>query len=447
MKITFRKTGINGEGIGYINRKPVFVQGVLPEETADITVTETNARYSRGKVNRIINESRDRVKPVCRHQKYCGGCSMMIMSYRKQLETKRELLKETLEKYADYHGEIEPCTASEKITGYRNKANLPFVYEKGKLANALYFRDSNHPVIIDDCPIHDKKLESIRKKILDVLNEYHCQGYDRKTKKGFRQLVMRILDDHCQIAFVTGNDSIRKEIIDKISSIKEVESIYQGINTISNPVNMLPDDLKLLYGKPRIEFNYGKLSVEIAMKAFFQLNRQQGFNIYQTVEDMIPENCGNVVEAYCGIGLMSLAVAEKANKVTGIEIVPEAIADARRNAKRNNIENVEFICGDSCQEIIRVSKKQPIDVLIADPPRTGLDDQLVENLLAHPVKTIIYVSCNPATLARNIQTLKKQYLVEKVIPFDMFPNTPNIESVTLLRLSDQTSVSQTRKRK
>ena len=431
MKIEIVKTGINGEGIGYYRRKPVFVVGALEGETVDLESIKDNGKYYTGKLKKITEKSDRRVRPFCKHQKYCGGCSLMITEYENQLKIKKENLRETLQKYAGYKGKIEEIIPSEKILNYRNKINLPFSERDGVLFNAMYAPNSNHPVIIERCLIHDEKLEIVRLEVLRILNDNHLKLYDNKEKSGLRQLVIRGFEK-VQIVIVSGNDVFSQKLIDQIMQIEDVVSLYQCINTVRNPVNMMNDDLKLLAGENTISLKLGEYTMDMLPRAFFQLNRYQAEVIYKMVAQLIPEKIATIVEAYSGIGAISMYVHDKADKVYGIELESQAVENAIRNAERNGIGNVFFICGDAGKKMISLSKKQKIDILIVDPPRSGLDFAMIDIIRKSKPEQIIYVSCNPATLAKNIHDLSGSYHIRNVVPVDMFPQTVHVETVVLM---------------
>ena len=430
IKVEIKKSGINGEGIGYFKRKPVFVDGCFPQEIIECDLSD-KGRYYIGTLKRIIRKSKYRIKSNCRHHKDCGGCSLICLDYKKQLEIKKELLKEALYKYASYNEEIDDIVASDDVYNYRNKCNLPVVEYHGKLTNALYRMNSNRPVIIDECLIHDTKLEHIRKQVLDILNNHNYRAYNQKDKKGIRQLIIRGFKNEYQLVIVTGNNDI-DDVVKELKNIKELVSIYQGINTLKNPLNYLNCDLKLLHGKEKIMMELGRYRMNLSAQAFFQLNYSQAHVMYKKVAELLPDKCEKVIEAYCGIGAISLFISDKAKKIYGIEIVEEAINDAKDNVKINNIENIEFICSDASKTVNRLVKNNDIDVLIVDPPRTGLDNKLLQTVMESNINNIIYMSCNPATLAKDLSVLLKKYNINYIQGYDMFPNTPLVETIVKL---------------
>ncbi|MBQ2505126.1 MAG: 23S rRNA (uracil(1939)-C(5))-methyltransferase RlmD, partial [Erysipelotrichaceae bacterium] len=425
------KAGINGEGIAFFKRKPVFIEGCFPDEVVDADLIDEGRHY-KGRLKAILKKSPDRIRSVCSYADKCGACALMGLKYDGQLAIKMQLLENALYKYAEYEGKIEGIVKSDDVYGYRNKCNLPIIDYNGKLVNALYKQGSNHPCLITTCFIHEESVEEIRRKILDVLNRYKLQAYDRREKKGMRQLIVRAFDKGAQAVLVTGNDTLKENVIADLKKIKGLKSLFQGINTVRDPIRMMPEKLRPLFGKEKIEVKSLNYELELSPQAFFQLNHKQAEQIYKDAAALIKEKQKLIIEGYCGIGTISLAMHDKAEKIIGIEIIEKAIKDAKDNAKINKVENVEFRCGDAAKEIRKIVEKEKADVIVVDPPRTGLDDELLKTLLKSKAKQIIYISCNPSTLGKDLYILKKEYEIHLVRGYDMFPNTPLVETLVEL---------------
>lgn len=437
METKIEKIGINGEGIGFINKKPIFIHGVLPGEYANISITQKHDTYSIGELNRVIQSSKDRVLPECKIHKKCGACTMMHANYKTQLNFKYDILRETLWKYARIKESlIQPVVANEQPLFYRNSLKLPFAMKNDKLTIGMYEQNSNRFVEVKQCIVHEQRLDEIKIEIVKILNQYHYKAYTNNDKKGLRYLVLRMIDDKCQCTFVHGGMSFDDTCIDKIMNIPEVISVCESINASKKQIQIFGDQLNVLEGKKQINFRFDDLKVTLSARSFFQLNTKQAENLYHIVDTLIPDHQNLLVEAYCGVGIMSLFMAKKADKVIGIESIKDAIKNARRNAERNNIKNAEFIVGDAGKQLVKLSKVQQIDTLIVDPPRSGLDETMLDCIMKSNIKQIVYVSCNPATLAKNLNVLSKIYNVETVIPVDMFSQTAHIESVVSLSKKD-----------
>ena len=430
IRLNITKTGINGEGIGFYKHKPVFVDGCFKDEVVSCELIDEGRHY-RGRLIKILKYSKKRVRPLCPLQKLCGACNLMSVNYAEQLRIKKELLEGALEKYF-MRIDVPDVVASEKIIQYRNKCNLPVFENHGKLINAMYRQGSNHPIFFDECAIHAEKVEQIRKKVLKVLNYHKLKAYEHKEKKGLRQLVIRGFGEQYQLVLISGNDKFDKKLIEDLLNIEGVVSVYQGINTVKNPVHLLNEKIRCIGGKKKITFKSGEYKLSVSPDAFFQLNESQAERIYTDVSKLIDQKVSTIIEAYSGIGAISLYLHDKAEEVIGIELIESAVRDGKENADLNNIENISFICDDASKALRKIAKHKPIDVLVVDPPRSGLDDEILTTILKTGIRKIIYISCNPATLAKNLEVLSEKYEVRSIQPYDMFPQTAHVETVVLL---------------
>lgn len=432
MILTIKKWGINGEGIAYWKKKPVFVEGGMPDEVVDAELMEEHDTYCVAEIKKVIEASPRRRRPMCAITKECGGCPLMHADMKGQLRMKGSVLKEALKKYADYSGEILPIIKNPDVLAYRNACKLRFFNKDNEIFCGLYEKDSNKVVKMERCIIHDKDLERVRVQIVQILNEYGAKAYTRKDGSGYRALVMKCFDHKVQVILVTSKMTIDQSLLDAIMKIDGVVSLWRSIKTEGeNNLDVFGSQMVHLAGLEKMEVKVCGLDLALLPRSFFQLNTRQAENLYRVVRDWTPK-CRTVVEAYCGIGAMALLAASKARKVIGIESIEDAVINAQENAKKNNIGNVRFICGDAGEELIQISEKKKIDTLIVDPPRSGLDQTMKEAIINAKVRTIIYVSCNPSTLAKDLGVLKDQYAIKKVQPVDMFSQTPHVETVVLM---------------
>lgn len=433
MRVTIKKMGINGEGIGYIDRLPVFVPGALLNEEAEIKVIERTQRYARAKVEKIIKRSDKRVRPACGIQHRCGACPYMVCADEEQLRFKRDNLRQSLIKYAQIDpkliSEVRPSPAK---LHYRNQFKLPLSMQEGELVNGMYMPNSNIFVPMETCLIHEEGLEALRKAILAVLNRHGIRAYDWHQKRGLRHLVVRGFEGRYQCTLVTGEEQLPQELIDDLLQLEGLVSLWQSIQTAKKTPDIFGPKMILLGGQRSLTMHLHGLRIPISPRSFFQLNTAQAANLYACIDAMVEPGCKRIVEAYSGIGGISMYLKDKAEEVIGIEIIKDAVLDARKAAERNGIHNVEFICADAADKLTYLSKKKNIDVLVVDPPRSGLDDLMLETMLRSRITKIIYVSCNPSTLAKNLAVLSERYEVRQIVPFDMFPHTANLETVVLL---------------
>lgn len=423
--------GINGEGIGYDHGVPVFIPGALMHETVDVKITQEKEKYKTAKLIRVIRKSKDRVEPECRYCDSCKACTLMHLKYERQLNYKKQTLKQALKKYADIDMPVS-IIKNDNIYHYRNKFKLPFGMEKGKIVTGMYESERGRFVPIEDCIIHEEVLEKVRKQILEIMNKYKLKAYNERTREGYRSLIMRTFNNKIALVFVVGDNTDLEPMLSDLTRIEEVSSIYYSVNTNKKYINALENDLVHVFGKNCLNARINDLKLVFTPKSFFQLNTRQAEVLYDEAVSLIDENDEEVLEAYCGVGVMSLMAARKAKHVTGVEIVPDAIDNAKKNARYNKIDNVDFVVGDSGSVMEEISKEKQLDCLIVDPPRTGLDEKMINSILNSNAKKLIYVSCNPSTLAKNLNVLKEYYNIESIRAIDVFSNTEHVESIVYL---------------
>ncbi len=430
-KIKIIKTGINGEGIGYDNRMPVFIEGALEGEIVDVEVTESYPSYKKGKAVMIHQKSPFRKVAKCYHQERCGGCSLMICEYDQQLKIKRSLVKEALIKYAQIDPKkIEDVIANDQPFAYRNQCKLPVKWLKGTLYSGMYKPQTNHLIYMDVCEVHETELDKVRKKLMDVLNRHEIRDYNERIERGLRTFVLRGFNGQYQCTLVTGKMTFSQEFIQDCLDVEGVVSLFQNVQLSSKTYETFSKDFIHLGGKKKLLLEIDGIKMHLSPASFFQLNLEQAKKLYNLVTEMI-KPCTTLVEAYSGIGAISLMASSKAKKVVGIEFNSAAVKNAKENAKMNHKENVIFLCGDAAK-ILKNQLKESVDVIVVDPPRSGLDDDMIETMLRSKAKQIIYISCNPATLGKNLSFLTAQYEVDRIVPIDMFSQTPHVEVVVSL---------------
>ena len=426
----------------------LFVPGIIKGEEAVVKVNSTRKNYGTAKITKLLlkKSSPKRVTPVCPLFLNCGGCQLMHMNYEAQLEFKENTLKDTLEKI----GGLENLPLN-KIVGassphfYRNKVQVPFQYQKGKTVCGFY-QNSSHAVIpFDNCFIQSKEMSDIVKFIRNLCNEFKIKGYDENTKSGdIRHALIKEskATNEIMVVLVTTKKAILNlnELVKKLTSrFSNIVSVIQNINS-SDTNTILGEEQHVLYGKSTINDILRGLKFAIGAKSFYQVNHDQTEKMYEKVIELGNFNKNDIViDAYCGIGTITLNVAPNVAKVYGIEIVNEAIENANLNKELNAITNAEFILGKSEEKIKELLLKgiNP-NALIVDPPRKGLDRALLDTLIETKIKRIVYVSCDPATLARDLRVLtNKGYFIQSITPFDMFPQTNHVETIVLLEKKPQ----------
>ena len=429
MKTTIKKWGINGEGIAYYEKKPVFIENAIPGEIIEFDVKQDEKTYMVGELTRLVEESSKRRHALCPIWKECGGCALMHVKYPAQCKMKEEVLKEALIKYAGYKGRMFPIMKNPDPLAYRNSCKLPFGEEYGQLYTGMYERDSNHFQKMERCFVHSKLLEATRQEVVRILNEHHCRVYDSKTRLGFRSLVMKEFNNQVQIILVTGKDELSEALVSDLTSLEQVCSLWQSKKT--DTTRELFGEMVHIWGEEKMVVEMHGLKLSLLPRSFFQLNTKQAENLYTHIARWMPR-CKTVVEAYSGIGAISLFLKNKAQEIIGIESIQDAVDNANENAKINHAKNVSFICEDAGKALTSIVKEKRVDALVVDPPRSGLDDVMKNTILESKIRTVIYVSCNPATLAKDLKVLQKEYSILKIQPFDMFSQTPHVETAVLL---------------
>lgn len=433
--------GTNGEGIGKIDDFTVFVPNALPNDIIEVKIIKLKKSYGYGKLIKIITPSPLRTEPKCEYFYKCGGCSLQHLDYDAQLNYKTKKVKDCLERI----GGFNPINISKAIGmnypyNYRNKAQFPIGLKNNETYIGFYSMHSHNIINIDDCIIQHPINKLILSKIRSFISKNNIKPYDETNNTGLiRHIITRIsyATKEIMICIVLNCKSFDKsdELIKYLTEIKNISSIYINYNTEKTNV-ILGKNSNLIYGKSYITDYIDNLKFEISLNSFFQVNPYQTKILYNKALDMASLT-GNetVIDAYCGIGTISLFAAKKAKQVYGIEIIENAINDAIRNAEINNINNVKFIVGKAEDEIYNLYKDNDIkaDLIIIDPPRKGCDIKFLETLLIMKPEKIVYISCDPATLARDLKILcNKIYNLNLVQPVDLFCMTNHIETCCLL---------------
>ncbi|XMB73137.1 23S rRNA (uracil(1939)-C(5))-methyltransferase RlmD [Mycoplasmatota bacterium WC30] len=443
IKLDVRKVGINGEGIGYYNRTLVFVPGAILKEKISCEIVVVKPNFAIGKIVEINRVSTKRVTPPCKYYDECGGCQMQHIDYKEQLKIKQSIIKQALNKYTKLKTDevdLRKTKGMDYFYKYRNKSQMPFRNANFGLVLGFYKTESNLFVYVEECMNHHDKINKINALVLKVLRKYNIKAYDSQNKDGILFfLVTRFLEktNSASVTFVVNKSTedlrkVSKEIMKQMPLIKSVS--YTISDTNSNLI--VSDKIHLLAGATWIEDKFGDLKVKISPDAFHQLNTKQMEVMYDLVLEIANLNPKSVVfDLYSGIGITSILLAKHAKKVYGIDFSQASVKDAVENARINNIENVEFIKGKVEIEMPKLIKSgvKP-NLVLLDPPRKGLSLPVIQALLKSLPNEIIYISCNPSTLAKNINELSMKYNVVSIQPIDMFPNTASVESITLLKL-------------
>ena len=439
--LTIKRLGINGEGIGFYKRKAVFVPGAFPPEEVIVKITDVSRNYASGEIVKFNVKAAKRVKPFCRHFGTCGGCQIQHIAYDEQLALKEDMLKQTLERYSNVNLksiEFRDMVGMSNPTHYRHKAQMPVKNTKHGITTGLYEANSNNLVPIQDCPVQSEHVNVVNQKVMEICDKHEIYAFDPKTMHGLLRYIVTRESHHTgeiQVTLViTIFNHALHDVAKEIIQLPHVESVGISKNHDVKNIEIFGKEVEILAGKNTIEEGISDIRYDLKPKAFYQLNPAQAIKLYQYVKGQLDfRHDQTIIDAYSGAGAIALYLAPFAKRVIGIDSSPESIYSALHNKKKNNFNHVDFVEGDINQALPALYDKgvKP-DVIIIDPPRSGLDAKTIDILTRRPVKKLVYVSCNPSTLAKNLKSLGRKYAIRSVAPFDMFPHTSHIESVTVL---------------
>ena len=446
IELSFEDMTHDGSGVGKINGYPIFVANTLPGEKATVKVIKVKKNFAVGRRVNLIEASPHRVKPPCNVFYKCGGCQLQHMSYEMQLQTKQNQVQNALKRIAHIDDvTVEPTIGMEDPWRYRNKVQIPVGEKNGRLITGFY-RPRTHDIIHDmekciiTAEVNDRLVDVVR----GVADELGIPAYDEHTHRGvLRHIMVRSGENTGQTMIVIVTRT--KEIPQKDEFLERILAKQPNITSIMHNIN--PDRTNVIYGKETKwlwgeEYIYdtiGEIKFAISARSFYQINPKQTKVLYDKALEYADLSGGEtVIDAYCGIGSISLFLAQKAKKVYGVEIVPEAIQDAKKNAELNGMTNTEFVVGQA-EKVMPAWTEEGMkpDVIVVDPPRKGCDQALLDAMVDMSPDRIVYVSCNPATFARDLVTLTEGgYKLKKVQPVDMFPQTSHVECVALMSRVD-----------
>ena len=446
-----------GKALARIDGKVIFIEGAVPGDVADVLITKNKKDWAEGKAIKINELSAERVTPFCIHFGICGGCKWQMLPYKKQLEYKEQEVKDVIKRIGKIETSVLPILGSEKTIHYRNKLEFTFSNKKYLTQKEFailgedqwpggalgYHVPKLYDKIIDikECWLMDDVNNIIRNTLREFSEKNNYSYYDIKEHKGFlRNVIIRnCTTGELMVNLFFGNED--KEKREKICNylLEKIPAVTTLLYTINQKWNDSMDglDSKIFYGKGYVIEKLGDFNFKISPKSFFQTNTKQAEVLYNVVKGFARlKGTETVYDLYCGTGSIGIFLSKNAKKIIGVDVIEDAIKDAKENAELNNLQTTSFFSGDVidiCNDDFFDLHGKP-DMIIVDPPRAGLHHKLVNKLLEISSPKIIYVSCNVATQARDLQLMNEKYFVEEIQPVDMFPHTHHIESVALLTL-------------
>ena len=423
-----------GKGVVKVNNDIYFVDGLFIDEEAELEVLYQRSGVYFAKVKKLIKSSKNRIQPKCKICTSCGGCQYQQINYETQLEYKTKRVKNAIQRIGKIDTKVNDCIGAKNPYFYRNKIQVPF--SKDKKGNVIYgfYKENSHIIMpIKQCAIEDERAGPILWDIKLLLEKHKIPTYNEDNRQGILRYVLirtSIHYDEIMVVLVTSKMNFpgqRNLLNDLIKLHPEITTIVENINTRKTNV-ILGEKEKILYGKGIIKEQICGLNFDVSASSFFQINPVQVETLYNTAISLLNDNKNQVVlDAYSGVGTIGMIASKKAKKVISVEINKSAHKNAIENAKRNDIKNIDFICADAGEFIS--SFEGDLDVVIMDPPRKGSDEKFLQTLIDKKIKEIIYISCNPETLARDLNYLKENYEVRYIQPIDMFPMTCHVETI------------------
>lgn len=445
--------GFQGEGIAKIDNFPIFIQGAIKGEKVEIKILKVQSSFAYGKIMKFIKPAESRVEADCTEYSKCGGCNLRHIDYEYTLQIKKAIVQNCIYKALNREVKVQDVIGMEKPMFYRNKLQYPVgVNKDGHAVMGVYSSRTHNIVPVSNCYIQNEKCNKIANDIFKFIKENNISVYNEQTLKGtVRHIVIRIgvKTNEVLVTIVVNDNNFKKEkeFVEYITSkYDNIKTIVKNYNTKNTNV-ILGDKNEIIYGSGYIYDILGDYKFKISPLSFYQVNPIQTEILYNTAiqsagaSSACPQE-DIALDLYCGIGTIGIFASKKFKKVYGIEIVEQAIEDAKENAKINNVDNIEFYAGDVEKVLPQILEKieDKPNVVFVDPPRKGLDNKTIQVLKNLQPEKIIYISCNPATLARDLKELEEKYEIKMVQPVDMFPYTSHVECCSVLKLKESAEI-------
>ena len=433
-----------GQGIAKIEGCAVFIPNAMMGERVRVRIENVHKTWASGKIVELLERSEHRINRDCPVAKLCGGCDFRHMDYEEECRLKSERVRQALNRIGGENLEELPILSAPTVDGYRNKAQYPVASRKGR-AYAGFFRAGTHDVVENDrCRILPPEMDQVKDIVIRHMNHFRISAYDESTHTGLvRHIYVRqgAVSKQVLVCLAVNGRKLphAQELVESLQKVAGFTTLTLSVNT-KRGNTILGDETIVLHGPGYIEDTLCGLTFRLSPRSFYQVNHHQAQRLYAAaIEQAQITKDDTVLDFYCGVGTITLAMAGSAGRVIGVEVIPQAVEDARENAKRNGIENVEFFCGDAGQAALELERQGiRADVAVVDPPRKGLNADTIEALHRMAPRRIVYVSCDPATLARDVALLKERgYCVQNALAADLFPRCAHVESIVCLsKLAD-----------
>lgn len=432
--LSIHDIGHSGDGVGRLGAIPVFVPGALPGETVEVEITATTRGLARGRLIRVTQSAQNRVTPPCGHAGTCGGCQLQHLDYPGQIQWKRNRVVDTLSRIGQLDVTVDPVIPMADPRHYRNKVIVPFGFSD-TIVTGFFATGSHHLVPISDCLIQDSRFQTIIDATVEFANRVQLTVYDEVSHRGLlRAVMLRASDTELVVGLVINGTSLPHHH-QWVETLRH-EATPTGIGLIINQdrTNVpVTDSIRMLYGSPVVTHTFNGLSLSAPATGFFQVNSIQTRVLLDTINQMSPTHYSTLFDLYCGVGGIGLSLAHKCQQVFGNEWTSESVNYARQNAITNGFHHAQFEAGDAALVMTAwLNQGYRPDIVVVDPPRKGCSPEVIECIRRAAPKTIIYVSCDPGTLARDLRLLSTAYHIDRIQPIDMFPHTAHIETVVAL---------------
>lgn len=433
-QLEIKKLGINGEGIGYINRKITFVKGALPGEVVNVEVVEETTNFKEGKLISVVKPSASRVKSACFQQEHCLGCPLMILNDEQQLYFKRDIIRDSLTRYTSVdirRIDFRKCLPATHKTEYRDTVHLPIVRFNRKVSFGIYQRDTKYLTLMNNCQMQHPLINRVLNDLEEIFESTEAKAYNEETRTGLRFLTARVIGKEVQLIFVTGRDRLDNAIIEEIEKLDYVTSIYYTINT-NKGEDFDRGRYEKVSGKTRMDFTLFGQKFILSPKSEYPVNQSMIEPMINLVKSLLSKESKSILEVNCGIGYLGLSLDDSIT-VKGIDFSRHHVEDAKMNGRFLKKDNCSFEGGKIEELIVQLNKNKSFDAFIVHSNKKGMRKAVKDSLIKGRIKECIYISTSPSSFAKDVSDLEKYFVVETIVPMDYLPQSQNVLIVAKLK--------------